>query len=118
TSLENARLYNSEKENHARLHFLLEYQQALVKETVKHENYDGITSMVNKLFDESIVLFDRFMRPLSYKLQKNEHNYFEELCHKAEIARQNGASYFELLEYGLLFTLWPIKSGNDLLGYL
>src|SRR5690625_4173960 len=46
TSLENVRLYNNEKENHARLHFLLKYQQALVKETVKHVNFDGITSMV------------------------------------------------------------------------
>lgn len=118
TNLENVRLYNNEKESRARLHFLLQYQQSLVKETVKKDNFDGITSMVNQLFDESIVLFDRFMRPLSYKLEKDEPNYITLLRRKAMSLRKNETNYIYISGYDLRFSIWPIKSGNDLLGYL
>lgn len=116
TNLENVRLYNSEKESHARLHFLLQYQQSLVKETIKYDSLDGITSMINKLFNDSLVLFDRFMRPISYKLVGDEYDYLEELSHKIAMARQSTNNFIKL--HNLKFTFWPITSGNDLLGYL
>ena len=66
--LENARLYRNEKEHKQRLHFLLDYQQTLVKETVEGNSFDGITDTLSNLFSTSVILLDRFLRPLSSKL--------------------------------------------------
>ncbi|MFS0644093.1 helix-turn-helix domain-containing protein [Siminovitchia sp. 179-K 8D1 HS] len=118
TILENARLYNNEKENRNRLHFLLEYQQALVKETVKHEGFDGIISMLGELFNESVVLFDRFMRPLTYTMDREEEVLIPQLRAEAEKARRKVNPHIVLTEYSQTFSIWPINSGGDLLGYL
>src|SRR5690625_3703181 len=74
--------------------------------------------MVNKLFNESIILFDRFMRPLSYQLDDNERDYIHLLSEAAAMSRQKVTNNIVLSEHGLKFTLWPVKSGNDLHGYL
>lgn len=116
--LENARLYNNEKENRNRLHFLLEYQQALVKETVKHEGFDGIISMLGELFNESVVLFDRFMRPLTYTMDREEEVLIPHLRTEAEKTRRKVNPHIVLTEYSQTFSIWPINSGGDLLGYL
>lgn len=119
TNLENVRLYNNEKEHRHRLHFLLEYQQSLVKETIKQDNFDGITTMINQLFNEPIVLFDRFMRPISYKLNDiDEKKCIDEIKEKTLKRRQSSVNFISLSKIELTFSLWPIKSGVDLLGYL
>ncbi|RST57515.1 PucR family transcriptional regulator [Siminovitchia terrae] len=118
TILENARLYNKEKENRNRLHFLLEYQQALVKETVKHEGFDGITSMLGELFNEPIVLFDRFMHPLSFSIKESKESLIPQLRAEAEKMKRKKKPYIVLKEYGQAYSIWPISGGDDVLGYL
>src|SRR5699024_9842849 len=117
--LDNARLYNIEKENHDRLHFLLDYQQALVKETIKNEDFDGITSMLGELFDESIILYDRFMRLISVELnEEDEEEIIVKLSEKAREQKRINSSFTFQEENGKLFSVWPINGGGDLLGYL
>ena len=67
TILDNARLYNGEKEHKQRLHFLLDYQQALLKETVDDNNFEGITTMLGSLFQDTVFIFDRFMQPIAFQ---------------------------------------------------
>ncbi|WP_340084060.1 helix-turn-helix domain-containing protein [Siminovitchia sp. FSL H7-0308] len=116
--LENARLYNNEKENRNRLHFLLQYQQALVKETVKQAGFSGIISMLGELFRSSVVLFDRFMRPLTHVMDGGKENLIPHLRTEAEKARRKSHSHIVLAQFNQTFSLWPINSGSDLLGYL
>lgn len=114
TILENARLYNIEKENRNRLYFLLDYQQALVKETVKHDGFDGITSMLRQLFNQCVILFDRFMRPLSYEIEGDEEEIIDQIRRKTEQSKRQ----IMIKDAGQQFSVWPIKGGSDLLGYL
>ena len=81
--LENARLYRNEKDHKQRLHFLLDYQQTLVKETVEGNSFDGITDTLSNLFSTSVILLDRFLRPLSFKLYQMDE---EELHQLVELA--------------------------------
>lgn len=120
--LENARLYNDEKEHKQRLHYLLEYQQALVKETVEQDNFDGITENLSKLFGKSVILFDRFMRPIAHKLYLLEE---EELPALIELAtyeifhKKNKNVWFSYEnENHRQMAVWPVNGGGDLLGYL
>ena len=118
TILENARLYHNAKENRNRLHFLLEYQQALVKETVKQEGFEGIISMLAELFGESVVLFDRFMRPITFAMEDGEEKLIPHLRKEAERGRRKQVHQIVLTDYNETFSIWPVNSGGDLLGYL
>ena len=62
---------------------LLEYQQTLVKETVEGDNFDGITVTLRNLLSTSVILLDRFLRPLSFKLYQMDE---EELHPLVELA--------------------------------
>ena len=118
TILENARLYNNEKEHRNRLRFLLDYQQALVKVTMKTDDFDGVTSMLGDLFNESVVLFDGFMRLISSKLKKETPGLIDWLKVEAD-RRKSQVNVFTVLgENGNIFSVWPISGGGNLLGYL
>lgn len=117
TILENARLYNMERENRNRLRFLLEYQETLVKETAKSEGFNGIISMLGELFGGTVVLFDRFMQPLSHVLLNGSESLIPCFRNEAERAMQKKRNQFVLGDRQA-FTFWPVKSGGDLLGYL
>ena len=123
--LENARLYNSEKEHKQRLHFLLDYQQALVKETVEVDNFDGITSMLGNLFKGSVILFNRFMQPISSNLHKAEFDmeFLDDLPEMAreKYSRKKGDGVFVVEnpdQPEQYFSFWLILGGGSLLGYL
>lgn len=47
---------------------MLDYQQALVKETIEQDSFIGITNTVSELFSSSVLLFDRFMRPIAHSM--------------------------------------------------
>ncbi|MEH7462331.1 helix-turn-helix domain-containing protein [Bacillus thuringiensis] len=122
TILDNARLYNGEKEHKQRLHFLLDYQQALLKETVEDNNFEGITTMLGSLFQDSVIIFDRFMQPISF----NAENGSEQIEQLAELAReergkQRVTDTFHVSDpkhVGYCFSFWMINGGGNLLGYL
>ncbi|WP_071394747.1 helix-turn-helix domain-containing protein [Bacillus tuaregi] len=121
--LENARLYRNEKENKQRLHYLLDYQQSLVKKTVEGDSFDGITDTLSKLFSTSVILLDRFLRPLSYKLFEKEEEELQELIelatYKIVQSQQPVGLWFTPKEnHAIHLGAWPIDGGGDLLGYL
>ena len=125
TLLENSRLYKSEKENKNRFHFLLDFQQSLVKKTVEDDDFDGITNKISELFKETVILFDRFLRPISYKYYNldSDANIAEELATEAnkiihDVRRQEKFTVTLPERKDCEFSFWVINGGDNLLGYL
>ncbi|WP_102346798.1 helix-turn-helix domain-containing protein [Bacillus sp. Marseille-P3661] len=119
--LENARLYKNEKDHKQQLHSLLEYQQKLIKETVEQENFDGITSALSKLLSKTVILFDRFMRPIAYelnKIKKPDLDYI--VTYAAENVAEKNSYELEINIEGrpIQFRIWPVNGAGELLGYL
>lgn len=122
TILDNARLYNGEKEHKQRLHFLLDYQQALLKETVDDNNFEGITTMLSSLFQDTVFIFDRFMQPIAFHDEKD--SYLAE--HLADLAREERKNQrmndtFHITDPNHIdycFSFWIINGGGNFLGYL
>jgi DNA-binding PucR family transcriptional regulator len=123
--LENARLFNNEKESKNRLQFLLDFQQALVKETVEVDNFDGITSMLANLFQNPVILFDRFMQPISYNMydQQNRVQLPEQI---STVAKSMKGKYKGLDNFSIehpedpsrTFSFLMINGGGNVLGFL
>ncbi|MFB4162426.1 helix-turn-helix domain-containing protein [Alteribacillus sp. JSM 102045] len=122
STLENVRLYNNEKDNKKRLHALLDYQQKLIIETVEKDNFDGITSTLSSLFAKPVILFDRFMRPISYQLSFIESMDLDNIVDlaSAEIFQRDvkDISFSVRNNEGAEVSIWPVNGGGDLLGYL
>lgn len=121
--LENARLYRREKDHKQKLHHLLEYQQTLVKETIEGNNFDGITGTLSNLFSTSVILLDRFLRPLSYKLDEMNEQKLQQLVELAayKIIQHHqpiGAWFSSEQNDDIKLETWPIHGGGGLLGYL
>jgi purine catabolism regulator len=116
--LKNAELYNTEKDHRERLQILLDYQQALVKETVAHDDFHGVTDMLGELFGGPVILYDRFIRPLSYNMEENEQEILEKLTLEAEKNRSTSEIFKVLDEGDTPFSIWPVNGGGILLGYL
>ncbi|UGB31965.1 helix-turn-helix domain-containing protein [Metabacillus sp. B2-18] len=125
TLLENARLYKSEKDNKNRLHFLLDFQQSLVKKTVEDDDFEGITLKLSDLFQETVILYDRFMRPIAFNFRNcdNDYNLPDNLALQAKRLRQNlkKQEKFTVVHPerdDCVFSFWVINGGGNLLGYL
>lgn len=125
TLLENARLYKSEKDNKNRLHFLLDFQQSLVKKTVEDDDFEGITLKLSDLFQETVILYDRFMRPIAFNFRNsdNDYNLPDNLALQANRLRKNlkKQEKFTVVHPerdDCVFSFWVINGGGNLLGYL
>lgn len=121
--LENARLYRHEKEHKQKLHVLLQYQQTLVKETIEGDQFDGITATLSQLFSTSVILLDRFLRPLSYHLYEMDENQLEQIVENATYKiiqhHQPIGSWFSSADLdSIKIEAWPIQGGGNLLGYI
>ncbi|RHW38445.1 PucR family transcriptional regulator [Lysinibacillus yapensis] len=117
-----AMLYQKEKQHKDRLHLLLNYQQALVKETVEGNSIEGITETLSTLLSKSVILLDRFMRPISSKLTAEEPALLDTLVELAtyKILHKNyGRLWSEQYHANeIKLAVFPINGGGDLLGYL
>ncbi len=125
TMLENARLFNSEKEHKNRLQFLLDFQQALVKETIEVDGFDGITSMLSNLFQNPVILFDRFLQPISVHMNNrvNQGQLLDQLTEivQREKGKLKSPDYFLIKDSGdpsAFFSFLMVHGGGSLLGYL
>ncbi|MCM3412779.1 helix-turn-helix domain-containing protein [Metabacillus litoralis] len=125
TLLENARLYKSEKDNKNRLHYLLDFQQSLVKKTVEDDDFEGITLKLSDLFQETVILYDRFMRPIAFNFRNsdNDYNLPDNIALQANMLRQNlkKQEKFTVVHPDrddCVFSFWVINGGGNLLGYL
>lgn len=119
--LENSRLYNNVKNHKKKLHSLLEFQQGLVMETVKGNSFKGITKLVSSYFSSNVLLFDRFLRPLTHHFLESEEDRLPELIEKAtyKIVGTQQDRWLRLENDGnTQIEVWPINDGRDLSGYL
>ncbi|HHW35897.1 MAG TPA: GAF domain-containing protein [Bacillales bacterium] len=120
--LENARLYKNEKEHKQKLHSLLDYHQELIKKTVEQEGFEGITGALSKLLLKSVLLFDRFMRPLAYSLLHLKETDLRIISKFAEKKVMNNRKYELVIPINdnrsENFHFWPVNGAGDLLGYL
>lgn len=123
--LENARLYQMESELKQRLQAFMGHQQELVKQTLDGESFDEISRTLSTLFSRSVILFDRFLRPISHHLQEAEELplsvLLEQIQKRQEQVKRMGKRG-EWLEQSdgaeREVGLWPVIGGGDLLGYL
>lgn len=123
--LENVSLFNNEKNHKKQLQSLIDYQQALVKETVDDHNFDGITTMLNQWLGNSVILFDRFLRSISYDLREvdQDPNLMSILRKGAQEAKESDRNHETFIvqtnnDPEIYFSFWPVTGGNSLLGYL
>ncbi|BAQ09309.1 hypothetical protein OXB_0837 [Bacillus sp. OxB-1] len=116
--LKNAQLYQTEKNHRERLQVLLDYQQALVKETVVNDGFQGVADMLVQLYEDSVILLDRFFRPLFYRMEGSAEEVLEQFINAAESRRSTVEGFHVTLPGGEHFSIWPINGVNSLLGYL
>jgi len=120
--LENVRLYQQERDHTQRLRLLLQYQQKLMKETIRYENFQGITKTFSQMFIKAVIVFDRFMRPIAYELGRLNEQQLQGITKEAlrqAVGKSRMGGY--LLLDGLSdvsIAIWPINSGGDVVGYL
>ncbi|MGJ3222233.1 helix-turn-helix domain-containing protein [Geobacillus thermoleovorans] len=120
--LENVRLYQQERDHTNRLRFLLQYQQKLMKETIRHEDFHGITKTVSHMFDKAVIVFDRFMRPIAHERSGLSGQQLQQIAKQAfnqvlGQSRMGGHIQLEGLS-DLSIAVWPIHNGGDAVGYL
>ncbi|HJV44879.1 MAG TPA: helix-turn-helix domain-containing protein [Bacillota bacterium] len=122
--IENTLLYKSEIEMKQRLQTFMGYHKELVKQTLEDQDFNGLSQTLSTLLCRSILLFDRFLRPISYKLLPNE-DLFDVMLHhiqqhKDEIKKikRKGIWLDTPYEIEINLGIWPVIGGGDLLGYL
>lgn len=116
-----AMLYQREKQHKQELQLLLNYQQTLVKETLDGNSIDGITDSLSNLLSCSVILMDRFLRPISHKLigNQNELQFLVEMATYEIVQRQSTKLWSSSkLHNDRKVGVWPINVGGDLLAYL
>lgn len=114
-------LFQREKQHKQKLQSLLIYQQAMVKETIHGNSIDEITTMLSQTLEKSVLLLDRFLRPISYKLLPDKEGLLDEYLELAtyEIVQKRTSKAWiphPALEKTLL--IWTVDVGGDLFGYL
>ncbi|WP_240689017.1 helix-turn-helix domain-containing protein [Ammoniphilus sp. YIM 78166] len=120
--LENARLYQAEIDLKQRLQTFMGHQQRLVKQTVEGENLDVITQTISTLFSRPVILFDRFLRPISSLGEGKGVGAFQEIISGIQEQKEQikkGELWLECLDQNNPdIGIWPVIGSGDLLGYL
>ncbi len=123
--LENARLYKMEKDIKSHLQTAIVYQQELVKQTLKGENFADITTTLSSLLSQTILLLDCFLRPISYHLLDQDSFILEEFVEKIQEQKEDIHTISKSgiwLEKPMIgekqIGIWPVIGSGELLGYL
>lgn len=116
--LENKQLYNKEREQREKLQLLLDYQQALVKETIVHHDFHGVTKMLSDMFHCSVVLLDRFIRPITFHLMEEDKEELTPILQLSNCNEEPLDVFRRLKEIGFMYSSWSIDGVNSRLGYL
>lgn len=121
--IENARLYKNEQESKSRLAKFMEHQKELVKQTLVGEGFQEITSSLSQMMERTVILFDRFVRPMVFAPIDASHHAIQSMAQKAAaenkaIRKSSGMELWFSAEDGREFGLFPIRGGGELLGYL
>lgn len=110
---ENRQMLMTEKQQRERLQRLLDYQQALVKQTVIEDDFKGIANILAEVFDCTIFLLDRFYRVITLHVHPEDKIKFKQISYPA---KENFIEYLDSLGY--MYTSWVISGVNSHLGYL
>ncbi|MDE7523303.1 hypothetical protein, partial [Ligilactobacillus salivarius] len=117
--IENAQLYQNERNQKQFLQKLLNYQQKLVKKTVEQESFDGISEIIGKIFTTSIIVLDRFLRPLGKYLNGMDPSTFTSLIDKMSLLPPiKKRDSYQLEVEKNTFSVWSVIDNRDVLGYL
>lgn len=111
---ENRQLYINEKEQRERLQLLLDYQQALVQQTVLDDGFKGITAILSEIFKCTVILLDRFSHPISTYIVEEDKERLADLSFE----RQEENILDKLDEIEFVYCSWPLSGVNSRLGYL
>lgn len=120
--IDNARLYKDEKEGKIRLEELMHNNQELVKQTLTGEGFDEITQSFSHMIGRTVILFDRFLRPICQttvgqnvvELQPILDQFGKEKCNIHTISREKWIKINSQNHIGI----WKIIGGGELLGHL
>lgn len=123
--LENARLYQIETNLKNRLQTAIKYQQELVKQTLDGENFSEISSTLSQLFSQTVILFDQFLRPISYHLWEEDTDMLESLISIVLESKEQlkgiekGGKWLQTsVIQGKDIGVWPVIGGGERLGFL
>ena len=119
--IENARLYRNELEDKIRLEKLMVHHQELVKQTLLGEGFIEITKSLSQIIQRTVILMDRFFRPISYtfmELDDVEQTIKLIEGHKQKIIEMKRPEHWISLGKSENLGIWKVIGGGDLLGYL
>lgn len=123
--LENARLYKLETDLKNHLQTAIGYQQELVKQTLADESFATITTTLSSLLSQTILLLDRFLRPISYHFVDQDSYILEGILQKIQEQREFihsiSKSGIWIEDAGIgekQIGVWPVSGSGELLGYL
>ncbi|WP_227935147.1 helix-turn-helix domain-containing protein [Alkalihalobacillus deserti] len=121
--IENARLYELESESKKRMERLMEHHQELVKKTVQGQDLNDISKTISSMLESSILLYDRFLKPISTYF-KDKETHLQPIIEKKVIEQKQEVTQLKSRELWLdeceeePCAVWPIIGGRDVLGYL
>lgn len=120
--IENARLYRSEQKDKSRLEQMMVHHQELVKQTLVGEDFSGLTKTLSHLLHCSVLLLDRFMRPIAHFLREDEQGQIQQIIELIEKEKNKNLNIQK--EHWIrpgsadALGIWPIVGGGEGLGYL
>lgn len=123
--IENARLYRNEREHKQRLQRFMAHHRELVKQTLESEQMDQISNTLSGLLNRPVVLFDRFLRPISFHLQGQDERFLHRLVtiiqqHEKRIKQMVERECWVAMGSGndVNVGIWTVVASGDQLGYL
>jgi DNA-binding PucR family transcriptional regulator/GAF domain-containing protein len=121
--IENSRLYKNEMDRKDRLETFMKHQQELVKYTLEDEGFSQISKFLANMLNCSVVLFDRFMHPISNCLMERDQSLMDVILHEVESEKKNLFQSKQMEQWLKVngqfdFGIWKVVGGGDLLGYL
>lgn len=120
--IENARLYRNEQKDKHRLEQMMVHHEALVKQTLVGEEFDGLIRTLSNLLGCSVLLLDRFMSPITHFIPAENEGDLPYMLGLIELEKQKVFPLYK--EYWIQtgreesLGLWPIFGGGEELGYL
>lgn len=122
--IENARLYGNEKKDKSRLEQMMVNHQELVKQTLVGEGFSGLTETLSYLLNCSVILLDRFMRPIASFLIKGDERHWPAICNLLDREREQGQGLplpeeqWVSINHRDSLGIWKINGGGENLGFL
>jgi sugar diacid utilization regulator len=121
--IENARLYRVESESKKRLERLMVHHQEIVKKTIQGQDVIELTKTISSMLESSIVLYDRFLKPIASYF-KEEERHLQSIIEKKVSEHKQRITQLKAQELWIdkgedsPCAVWPIVGGSEILGYL